>query len=128
MLPELATLLREHRKTAFAHGAARPDAFVFSSATGAPLNQSNIRSRVLERAANAAGLNRPGQDRLTFHDLRRTYASHIIRAGLDPVRAATQIGHEDPAVTLREYARDFAAVNARNEVRAKLTAAFRGLV
>ncbi len=40
-------------------------------------------------------------DSVTFHSLRRTYASLRCAAGDDVRYAAAQIGHEDPRFTLR---------------------------
>jgi integrase len=41
---------------------------------------------------------------LTFHSLRRTYASLRCACGDDVRYAADQLGHEDPRFTLRVYA------------------------
>jgi integrase len=44
---------------------------------------------------------------VTLHALRDTFASILIGQGHDPVYVAGQIGHEDPAVTLKTYAKLF---------------------
>jgi hypothetical protein len=41
---------------------------------------------------------------ITFHSLRRTYASLRCASGDDVRYAADQLGHEDPVFTLRVYA------------------------
>jgi integrase len=41
---------------------------------------------------------------LTFHSLRRTYASLRCAVGDDVRYTAAQLGHEDPRFTLRVYA------------------------
>jgi len=41
---------------------------------------------------------------VTFHSLRRTYASLRCACGDDVRYAADQLGHEDPRFTLRVYA------------------------
>ena len=46
----------------------------------------------------------PIDDGLTFHSLRRTYASLRCAAGDDVRYTADQLGHEDPRFTLRCYA------------------------
>jgi integrase len=39
-----------------------------------------------------------------FHDLRHTFASSLIAAGVDVVFVSRQLGHASPAVTLNVYA------------------------
>ena len=41
----------------------------------------------------------PRHPKLGFHDLRHTFASHLIRAGTDPVRALVSLGHARPSIT-----------------------------
>ena len=41
---------------------------------------------------------------ITFHSLRRTYASLRVACGDDVSYVADQLGHEDPRFTLRVYA------------------------
>ncbi|HET7046097.1 MAG TPA: tyrosine-type recombinase/integrase [Gaiellaceae bacterium] len=52
-----------------------------------------------------AGWKKPGERaELTFHDLRRTAASLMARAGIDPAVAAARLGHSDGgALFLRTY-------------------------
>lgn len=42
--------------------------------------------------------------RVTFHDLRHTYATVAIASGADVMAVSSYLGHADPHVTLREYA------------------------
>jgi hypothetical protein len=44
-----------------------------------------------------------GQPRVTFHSLRRTYASLAAEAGVDPAWTAAQIGHASSRFTLDTY-------------------------
>jgi len=46
----------------------------------------------------------PPPDGLTPHGLRHTFASLLIALGKDPRYVMAQIGHTDPAFTLRLYA------------------------
>jgi integrase len=80
--------------------------YVFTTRTGTPFSQRNVTKRGLEKAADAVGLNRPGE-RLHSHDLRHTCASMLIREGADVVFVARQLGHANPAITLRVYAHLF---------------------
>ena len=52
----------------------------------------------------AAKLNRVGEPKLRMHDLRHCFASMLIAAGADVVFVARQLGHANPAITLRVYA------------------------
>lgn len=89
----------------------RPDAgdLVFPTRRGSPFNPSNIRNRVLAPAvalANehlAAADDVPLSDRLTPHKLRHTFASVLVALGEDPGSVMDQLGHTDPAFTLRVY-------------------------
>lgn len=76
---------------------------------GGPLNQSNLRNRVLalsvERAnerLEAAG-SVPLPEGLTPHKLRNTFASLLVALGVDPGAVMDQLGHEDAGFTLRVY-------------------------
>jgi integrase len=122
---ELEQHLREHlRATELATGLPRADAYVFTTSSGRPLNRNNVAKRGLDNAARAADLNRDGVEKLGFHDLRHTFASHLIRAGIDPVRASRQLGHARPSITLDIYAHEFDRARGLDDVRASIDAAF----
>ena len=78
----------------------------------------------VDKAAADAGLNRPGVPKLTFHDLRHTYGSHVVRQGLDPVRAARQMGRARPSITLDTYAHELEEARGKDDIVERLTAAF----
>ncbi|MCS7173985.1 MAG: tyrosine-type recombinase/integrase [Armatimonadetes bacterium] len=46
---------------------------------------------------------RVGVEGLTFHVLRHTHASHLIRAGVDLRTVAARLGHATPTLTLNTY-------------------------
>jgi integrase len=79
------------------HGKA-PDAPVFASERGTPLNESNIRNRVLIPARKRAGLLW-----VTPHSLRHTCASLLFEHGKSIKQVSAWLGHADPAFTLRTY-------------------------
>ena len=85
LLPELGVLLREHRRHAFQRGLAREHDYVFATRDGTAFNYRNVAQRGLAKAADHAGLNPEGQPRLTLHDLRHTFGSHLVRQGADVV-------------------------------------------
>ena len=57
-------------------------------------------------------------------NLRHTFASHLIRAGVDPVRASRQLGHARPSITLDIYAHEFDRARGLDDVRDSIDAAF----
>ncbi|HYX86876.1 MAG TPA: tyrosine-type recombinase/integrase [Gaiellales bacterium] len=54
-------------------------------------------------AAWEAARNACGMDGVRFHDLRHSAASLMIAAGWSPKRVQVELGHADPAFTLRVY-------------------------
>jgi integrase len=108
---ELLPMLRDElaaRKAS--HGKVASDALVFGTASGAPHNPSNIRNRVLSKAVAEANEQRERKGlvplpRLTPHSLRRTFASLLYGLGRTPVEVMEQLGHTDPKLALRLYAR-----------------------
>jgi integrase len=108
---EMCGLLRDellaHRTRSLATG---PDDLVFATATGRHQNRGNVRRRVLhpalERANEMLALagRPPIASNVTLHALRRTYISLLLEAGENPRVVMAQVGHTDPALTLRLYA------------------------
>ena len=92
------------------------------------MNYRNVAHRGLTAAADRAGLNPEGVPKLTLHDLRHTYGSHLVRGGADVVTVSRQMGHARPSITLDVYSHEFAAVQHRDSVEASLTDAFSGLL
>lgn len=85
-----------------------PADYVVHTSTGGKHNPSNLRRDVLSPAAEAAdaALEQAGIapiGAMTFHSLRRTYASLRCACGDDVRYTADQLGHEDPRFTLRVY-------------------------
>lgn len=150
LMPSLARLLREHRAaSAFSQGAD----FVFSSATGGPLDGRNVAQRGLRAAAVRAGLvaapPKPVKDkrkrkqvgsqrgprahiearggkraRITMHELRHCFASLLIAQGEDVTFVGSQLGHANPSITLRVYAHLFEQARHADRARDRLEAAF----
>lgn len=70
--------------------------------SGRILHPSNLSHRYWYPLRAAAGVKE-----IRFHDLRHTYASLAIRAGMDVRLLADRLGHRDPAFTLRTYTHVF---------------------
>jgi integrase len=107
ILPALRDELLSHRH---ANASAAPDALVFPTSSGSRRDKDNARERVIRPvvAHAEALLATRGRDPLpagvTAHKLRHTFASILFVRGEDPPYVMAQLGHTDPAFTLRVYA------------------------
>jgi integrase len=107
MLPILRDILAAHKASAYRCG---PNDLVFPTGTGGHRDKDNIRERVLDKVFERANelLEERGRvplpKGLTPHKLRHTFASILIACGEDPISVMKQLGHSDPAFTLRVYA------------------------
>jgi len=129
LLPVLDQALREHRKQQLALGLAAGEQFVFTTATGKPLDRHNVRNQGVVAAADKAGLHPLGSTTVTTHDLRRTFISHLILGlGLDPVRVAKIAGHSNASMTLNTYAEEFDKALHRDDLRARIERAGFGAI
>jgi integrase len=116
--PQLGRLLMGHREAALARGFARSSDPVFASEVGTPLGHDNVRERGLGAAVRRAGLEDAGRPGLTMHSCRDTFASHlIIDLGLDVVQVSRQLGHANPAITAKTYARMFDEARHADAIR-----------
>ncbi|MCW2976058.1 MAG: site-specific integrase [Actinomycetia bacterium] len=117
LLPQLAAVLRAHKRgSPFKAGAD----YVFATSRGTPLLHHNVSKRALRRAATDGGLDR-GEQRLRFHDLRHTFASHlIIDIRLDVAQVSRILGHARTSMTLDTYTHLFEQAAHTADVRAQL--------
>jgi integrase len=76
--------------------------FVFPSEVGTVLSPGNFEGRHWYPLRSKSQCTP-----IRFHDIRHTYASLAIRAGMDIRLLADRLGHRDPAFTLRVYAHVF---------------------
>ncbi len=106
--PAMSAGLLAHRRDTY-KGPKTP---VFASATGSELQPSNLRNRVLNRAAISVGLymevsGKDGKPRerstVGFHIFRHTCASLLFAEGRNVKQVAEWLGHADPGFTLRTY-------------------------
>lgn len=79
LVEQLGNLLAAHKQ---ATPFAAPTDWVFATGRGTPHGYRNVAQRVLRSAADGAQLNGDGWPPLRFHDLRHTFASHLIVATL----------------------------------------------
>jgi integrase len=120
LVPQLSDRLAAHRRaTPF---AALTD-WVFVTSRGTPFGERNVARRVLKKAADAAGLNDDGRAALRFHDLRHTFASHlIVDLGLDVAQVSRILGHASITITLNVYTHLFDDSRHAREIRERMAA------
>ena len=94
-------LLATRRREALSRGWAEIPEWVFCSGKGTALDERNFARRWerLRRRAQAKGI-RP----LKLHSARHAWATLALQAGKSIRWVADQLGHADPALTLRVYA------------------------
>ena len=99
--PQLRAVLRRWRAEQSAEwlrrGRERP-LWVFPSSTGTSLDESKAR-KAFHQILDRAQLHRRGP-----HQMRHTFASLLLQAGVPITYVSRQLGHRDSAITLRVYA------------------------
>ncbi|MDT5079777.1 MAG: hypothetical protein QOJ80_4414 [Mycobacterium sp.] len=88
----------QDRERAFYGSDYHPGRYVFTFQDGRPPHPDTIRKR-FDRQAAAAGLSR-----ITFHDLRHSYATGALKAGVSPKVVSDRIGHANVGFFLQTYA------------------------
>jgi integrase len=106
LLPALRDVLAAHKAAA---EEIEPDAPVFPTVAGTRRDKDNLARCVIapvvrraEEVLAEAG-NQPLPGGVTAHKLRHTFASILTALGRDPAYVMAQLGHSDPAFTLRVY-------------------------
>jgi integrase len=88
---------------------ASPADYVFPTARGTRRDRNSVRTRILYPAIEQANAllaqegRPPIPEGVTFHSLRRTYATLMAEAGADSRYVMGQIGHRSAALTLEVY-------------------------
>ena len=110
MLPLLREILTEYRAQKIQEGIPTgPNDPLLITRSGKPRDRHNVRQRVVtpvvtkaeELLAQHGG--QPLPQGISPHKLRHTFASVLIAIGKDPAYVMHQLGHTDPAFTLRVY-------------------------
>jgi len=98
---ELIEVLKEHRRAIAAEsleaGRSMPER-VFVNEAGKPLDEAKV-SKAHHSALKVAGLRR-----IRIHDLRGTFASLLVSAGVPLFHVAKALGHSSQETTMRHYA------------------------
>jgi len=102
LTPQLISVLKKHRtnekRKALEIGSTQPLELVFTSSTGTPLDQRNIRARIHYKTCEKAELKR-----VRIHDLRHSYATIRIGAGHNIADVSKQLGHSSIKITIDTY-------------------------
>jgi integrase len=94
---QIAALLDSHIRR---FSSWDPEALLFTTDAGTPMDLHNFRSRVFATAAKRADVNHG----LRIYDLRHTAASTALMNGAPIPAVAAMLGHKDATVTLKVYA------------------------
>lgn len=89
--------VRTYREALYGNSARTPDIWkgpLFLNKNGGRLTERSV-ARLLEQAARAAGLTVP----VSPHDLRHTFATHLLDAGLDLRMVQELLGHKNLSTT-----------------------------
>jgi integrase len=96
---KLKRLRTERKKQAPADGRVFDAAeWVFPNEDGTPIYYTNFLRRVWHKVQDIAKVRRR-----TPHDLRHSWASHMLASGADLAYVSNQLGHANPSITLRIY-------------------------
>jgi integrase len=98
LAPEDVRRLRAHR---LAIGRPPDGAFVFATPAGLPLPAQGLPRSTWRRLVG--GTLELASPHPVIHDLRHTYATHALAAGLSVHAVAKLLGHEDASLVLRRY-------------------------
>jgi len=72
---------------------------VFPNGIGSLLNPSNLRNRSFKRIKARSGV----REELRFHDLRHTFATMLLSAGVHAKVVSEMLGHASITITLDTY-------------------------
>jgi site-specific recombinase XerD len=115
LIPRLATILEEHRRTS---RWSTPDDLVFTSTVGTSMTYRRL-SQAMKKATTEAGLRG-----VSAHVLHHTFASILIYQGRDVAFVARQLGHTTPSTTWDAYIHLFNEAKQADEARDQLDAEF----
>jgi integrase len=114
LVTQLAALFRDAQRAA---RFTAPGDYIFATSKGTPLGHRNGEGRALQRAAAVAGIAPAPR----YHDLRHTFASHlIIDRGLDVAQVSRMLGHASVATTLNIYTHLFDDARHATEIRTRM--------
>ena len=126
LMPELAQVLQEHRS-----GSRYPEPhdYAFTGVDGRPLNWRSVETTGFNATLKRANVAMDEREKKpVLHDCRHTFASLLIAQGLDIVFISRQLGHANPATTLRIYTHLLDQAKHAARMRTELSAEFGRLI
>ncbi len=118
IVPQLAAVLSRHKTGGLFSGG---EDWVFGTDLGTSLAHRNVQRRALGCAADRAGLNGGAWPALRMHDLRHTFASHlIVDLGVDVAQVSRILGQAQITTTLNIYTHLFDQARHAGELRAQM--------
>ncbi len=100
LLETLSDYRRQQQEEAMKEGRNEIPEWVFANRFGSFMSIKNVKTRNFKRVLKKAGLRS-----IRFHDLRHTFASQLLSRGANILYVSQQLGHADPSITLRIYAK-----------------------
>ena len=96
----LRDLRKQRQQEALKNGKNEIPAWVFPNSSGSFVNINNVKARNFKRVLKKADLRS-----IRFHDLRHTFASQLLSKGTNILYVSQQLGHANPGVTMKIYAK-----------------------
>jgi len=100
LLETLSDYRRQQQEEAMKEGRNEIPEWVFANRFGSFMSIKNVKTRNFKRVLKKAGLRS-----IRFHDLRHTFASQLLSRGANILYVSQQLGHADPSITLKIYAK-----------------------
>ncbi len=100
LLETLRDLRKQRQQEALKNGKNEIPAWVFPNRSGSFVNINNVKARNFKRVLKKAELRS-----IRFHDLRHTFASQLLSKGTNILYVSQQLGHANPGVTMKIYAK-----------------------
>jgi integrase len=112
LVPELAEALHDHRARLAEHDRAKPTDWVFQDGDGGHLRNEPL-GAALNRAVEAAGIERDAEKALSLHALRHGFGSIQLARGRSLVWVSQRLGHTKLSTTERWYVHEIEALSDR---------------
>ena len=100
LLGTLAALKKKRQEEALKRGSNEISEWVWANEKGQRIDIGNIKANSFKRVLRKAGL----RD-IRYHDLRHTFASQLLCSGANILYVSQQLGHANPGVTMKIYAK-----------------------
>ena len=100
LLETLKDWRKQKQQEALKKGKNEIPEWVFASHSGSFVSINNVKTLNFKKVLKKAGLRA-----IRFHDLRHTFASQLLSRGTNVLYVSQQLGHSNPAITMKIYAK-----------------------